>query len=239
MAYNKTIPDEVFESDDHWGIPIVYKDPDIGYNEEAFEVYGCPPALVPFEGSSTKVIDAEIGGRNGVHFFLDDFRFERIILDPEKYDKTLSNADVLLTPDFSLYINMPRAVQVFNVFRNRWMGAYWQRQGLHVIPTIAWSDMESFEYAFCGVELNATVAVSTVGPAKRLDTRQGFEDGFHAMVNILEPNLVVVYGKLWFEPEVPVQVYAREPHPIHRRGPDPAPFPDNGALWLLDGGDNK
>lgn len=56
----------------------------------------------------------------------------------------------LLSPDFSMFTNMPIALQIESVFKNRWCGAYWQSKGLKVIPTVSWGDERSFE--FCSWE---------------------------------------------------------------------------------------
>ena len=67
----------------------------------------------------------------------------------------------LLSPEFSLYWDMPRALQIYSTFKNRWCGAYWQRQGFIVIPTVFWSSNDSFEFCFDGIERGLVVAVST------------------------------------------------------------------------------
>ena len=59
-----------------------------------------------------------------VHFFLDDYRFENIYNNPEKKIETLKQYKAVLTPDFSMYVEMPIALQLFSTFKNRWVGAY-------------------------------------------------------------------------------------------------------------------
>ena len=44
----------------------------------------------------------------GVHFFLDDYQIERIWNRPEFYINKLKDFDCVLTPDFSLYSDMPK-----------------------------------------------------------------------------------------------------------------------------------
>ena len=61
-----------------------------------------------------------------VHFFLYDYKFEDIWNNPDKYIKKLSQYKAVLTPDFSMYIEMNENMQRYNTFRNRWVGAYWQ-----------------------------------------------------------------------------------------------------------------
>lgn len=50
----------------------------------------------------------------GIHFFLDDYQFERVWNTPDKYLKYLSRYDCVLAPDFSLYVDFPLAVTIYN-----------------------------------------------------------------------------------------------------------------------------
>lgn len=88
-----------------------------------------------------------------------------------------SKFDCVLTPDFSLYTDMPKAMMIWNTYRSRLLGWFWQQEGLTVIPTVSWADEDSFNFAFDGLPLNATLAVSTVGVkrAKRLHS-YGLQD---------------------------------------------------------------
>ena len=72
----------------------------------------------------------------------------------------------LCSPDFSTYINMPSWLQIANVAKNRWCGAYWQSKGLKVISTISWGNSASFEFCFEGVEENSIVAIGMIGCKK-------------------------------------------------------------------------
>ena len=73
-----------------------------------------------------------------VHFFLYDYKFEDIWNNPDKYIKKLSQYKAVLTPDFSMYIEMNENMQRYNTFRNRWVGAYLADKGIRVIPTVNW-----------------------------------------------------------------------------------------------------
>ena len=48
----------------------------------------------------------------GIHFYIDDYQFERIWTSPEGYAEILSEYDCMVTPDFSLYLDMPRAMKI-------------------------------------------------------------------------------------------------------------------------------
>ena len=68
-----------------------------------------------------------------VHFFLYDYRFERVWKNPEADIEKLSRYRAVLSPDFSMYLEMAPVMQMYNVFRNRWCGAYWASKGIRVI----------------------------------------------------------------------------------------------------------
>ena len=99
----------------------------------------------------------------GIHFFVDDYQFIRLWNDPDRYMPMLQQFRYVLTPDFSLYTDFPKALQIWNHYRKHWIGAYMQMYGIDVIPTIAWSTPESFEWCFDGELTNGIVAVSSVG----------------------------------------------------------------------------
>ncbi len=132
-----------------------------------------------------------------VHFFLDDYRFETVWNRPWKALAALRPFTTLLTPDFSIYRDWPLMLQLWNTYRNRWCGRFWQEQGFNVIPTISWSTAVSYEFCFLGIPRRSVVAVAAVGV--KLDSpleQQLFLDGFREMVRRLEPLVVLGYGRL-------------------------------------------
>ena len=96
-----------------------------------------------------------------IHFFTYDWLFEKVYEKPELELEKLKQYKYLLSPDFSIFTNMPLALQIENIFKNRWCGAYWQSQGLKVIPTVSWGDEKSFHFCFDGIEEGSVVAVCT------------------------------------------------------------------------------
>jgi len=87
-----------------------------------------------------------------VHFFLYDYRFERVWKNPDNDIEKLSRYRAVLSPDFSMYLEMAPVMQLYNVFRNRWCGAYWASKGIRVVPTVNWGDESTFDFCFEGIE---------------------------------------------------------------------------------------
>ena len=117
--------------------------------------------------------------------------FYSIILSLPKVREKFRQYAFLLTPDFSTYADMNIWRQVESVAWNRWVGAYWQNNGLTVIPTISWSSRRSFDFCFDGVEKNSIVAISTIGCKK---SKLPFMLGYEAMLNRLNPQTIICFG---------------------------------------------
>lgn len=132
----------------------------------------------------------------GLHFFVDDYQFLRLWSNPDAYLDMLRRFKVVCTPDFSTYTDFPKAVQIYNHYRKHWLGAYWQANGVTVIPTVSWSDRDSFEWCFDGEPVGGTVAVSSVGTQLNKESRKLFIDGYNEMLARLKPKLIYFYSNV-------------------------------------------
>lgn len=140
--------------------------------------------------TKTKANDNENKNKT-IHFFTYDWLFDKVYEKPELAFEKLDQYYALLTPEFSTYKDMPLARQIDSVFKNRWCGAYWQKQGMTVIPTVSWGSIPSMEFCFDGIEKGSVVAVSTY---TREDNKIGFMLGYNKMLEIIEPSAVICYG---------------------------------------------
>lgn len=131
-----------------------------------------------------------------IHFFLDDYQFARLWNRPDDYINLLSKFDCVCSPDFSTYTDYPKAIQIYNHYRKHWLAAYWQMYGIKVIPTISWSDEDSFEWCFDGEPVGGTVAVSSVGTQNDKLAKELFIKGYNEMMKRLEPETVIFYGTI-------------------------------------------
>jgi len=132
--------------------------------------------------------------RYGVHFFIDDYQFERLWRKWKTYEELLKQFSAVMTPDFSIYTNYPVAVQIMNHYKKHFVGACLQNAGLRVYPTISWSDENSYEWCFDGEPVGGTVCVSSVGTQKNPVARKLFKRGYDAMCERLQPETIIFYG---------------------------------------------
>lgn len=130
----------------------------------------------------------------GIHFYVDDYQFERIWNDPHKYINVLRDFDCVLTPDFSLYMDMPIAMKIWNVFRSRLIGQMMQDEGLTVIPTVSWAEPETFEFCFDGLPEGGVMSISTVGVKQNDSAFDIWKAGATELLKRKKPAALLVYG---------------------------------------------
>ena len=130
----------------------------------------------------------------GIHFYIDDYQFERIWNAPHNYMDILKKFDCVLTPDFSLYTEMPLPMKMWNVYRSRLIGQIMQDYNIKVIPTLQWCEEDSFEFVFEGIEEGGTVSVSTIGVKKDEEALKIWIAGMDKAIEIIKPKTIIVYG---------------------------------------------
>lgn len=176
-AYNLGLIDYDNLTNDFWQMPVIRNNNYI------------PKDLIGFNYAKTSKNKSA-----GVHFYIDDYQFERIWNTPEKYLDVLTAYDCILSPDFSLYMDMPMPIKIWNIYRSRQIGAYYQSKGITVIPTISWAEADTFNFAFKGIPKGSIVSVSTVGVKRNKEALQIWRDGMDEMIRQIEPSAILIYG---------------------------------------------
>lgn len=169
------------------------------YDEDNTEGFYQMPVLQPCNYIPEDIIgfNYALTSKNkdcGIHFYIDDYQFERIWTQPQLYLDKLSEYQCIFTPDFSLYTDMPIAMKIWNTYRSRLIGQIAQRMGILVIPTVSWCREDSFDFCFDGLPKRATLSISTIG-IKKEDYNFGlWKAGMDEMIARLEPKTLLVYG---------------------------------------------
>ena len=157
-----------------------------------------PDFFVPF--SQRKRADSDI---SAVCFYEHDTCFYEILADPEKYIDELKQFQAVISPDCSMYRDAPLAVQITNLYRSRAIGSFWQRRGVNIIPNIRWGSKDTYtnsvlpeKIAFLGAPKHSIVAIGTYGCIRHREDKYHFKAGLDAMLETLEPEVVLVYGAM-------------------------------------------
>lgn len=158
-----------------------------------------PKYLVPFS-ERNKITNPK---EAFVVFYEHDDKFADIIRNPSKYVDDLKRFAGVISPDNSLYRDIPLAVQIANIYRNRLIGSFLQRKDIPVITNLRWGDERTYgrelfgeAVAFSSAPKRSVVAVGCYGCIRGKENKKYFVDGFLAMLDELEPEAVIIYGKL-------------------------------------------
>lgn len=129
-------------------------------------------------------------------FYTDDRRFEWIWRQPLKAVEKLRRYRYVLSPDFSTYLDMPKPIREYNIFRNKVLSALWQRYGINVIPSITWTTLGNITEDLDGWPENSIIAINSTGVGRDKRSKHYWVEGYHAAIDILNPTHILRYGGL-------------------------------------------
>ena len=157
-----------------------------------------PKGLIPFTKRKR-----DTDHKNFICFYEHDIKFRDCLIAVDEYIDDLSEYPGIVSPDCSLYLDMPLCLQIANVYINRAIGHYFQERGMCVIPNVRWGDERTYttkvlpeKLAFLGIPKHSIVSVGTYGCVKSNEAKHYFREGLIAMLETLEPKVVLVYGAM-------------------------------------------
>ena len=156
--------------------------------------YIIPKRLIPF----SKALSCSDNDQ-WVHFYEDDAAFERVWNRPRTYLHILKRYQGVITPDFSIYRDMPLVMQQWNTYRGRALGHWWQDNGIRVIPNVRTGDQRTYSFCCDGLPISSTIAVGSHGCIKIRQERDFFLQGLLYVINRLRPGTIIIYGTAPFD----------------------------------------
>lgn len=150
-----------------------------------------PMGLIPFNEIKTCKSNSQC-----VHFFIDDYQFERIWNQPGRYIECLKQFQCVISPDFSQYIDMPFAHRMWNNYRGKFIGAWLQSQGVNIMPNVTWSLPDSYDYSFEGIPQKSVIAINSTGVARYGFSRYLWLKGYQEAISRLNPIAIIRYGNV-------------------------------------------
>ena len=159
---------------------------------EGYEVTDFPKRIIAFhEAMSVSQTDFDAI----VHFFISDDLFIRLFREPEKYVPKLKQYKYVLSPDMSQYLEMPYYSRYASNCHNKAMAQYLQRQGVHVIANVTWSQPDSYDYCFAGIPCGTTIAINSNGVNANADSKYLWYRGYEEALQRLHPTHIIRYGQ--------------------------------------------
>ncbi len=158
-----------------------------------------PASFIPFDERNKW----EYG--SGIHCFAEDFKINSTFSCAERVCRSLHEYVCVVAPDFTLYVDAPRALNVYSLYKNRWVTSYWQRNGVRTIPSASWAGVDSFNYCFDGLPEGGIIAVGHVAIGRDRHEKELYKTGVEELVKRKHPDVLLVYGlPLDFNPDVKV-----------------------------------
>lgn len=134
--------------------------------------------------------------RQYVHFYSHDREFSRILTSTSHYLELMKQFDGVISPDCSILVGQSPCLQQTNTYMNRAVGFHFQKNGIPVIPNIRWGDRSTYGFCFLGVPQNSIVSIGSHGCLRDKELRRHFKTGLAAMLEVLYPTDVLVYGRM-------------------------------------------
>ena len=75
-----------------------------------------------------------------------------------------------------------------------WIGAWWQRHGINVIPNLHYSTPDSWEFMFDGLPKNSAISISTVGINRDKYTWNLMKKAVSEMIDRIDPVTILWRG---------------------------------------------
>lgn len=131
-------------------------------------------------------------------FFSWDQKFENWWQVPSFYVTKMLNSGLrtAIMPDFSLWIAEPKALHLFNVFRNLWLARYFQEAGIKVIPKVNASSEEMWDYCWSGVPDPCPVLAMQLQTQGKPEEHppEGIVESFREILRRFHPGQMLIYG---------------------------------------------
>ena len=168
---------EGIEFSPEWEMPVVHR------------CDAHPVRLVPFSWAM------ETGCRDFdafVHFYEDDFRFERFWGTPRRYLPRLRSFAGVVMPDFSCATDFPVPLKMWAAYRNQLLAAWMQHEGLTVIPSAR--AQPDCPWLLEGLPHGGTLAICGRALVKDVAERRRFTRDVGTTVEELRPDAIAYYG---------------------------------------------
>lgn len=161
------------------------------------------PEVKPYKGAIPKSITPYTMKRKGdktgaIHFFIDDYHYAGMYLwgHLSQFTRGLSDYQSIIAPDYSLYLDQSRTLNLFQIYQNRVVTAIWQQMGLNVIPSVSWGNADSFDYCFDALPQQSVLAIGGVGNVHHKTMTELWEYGVRLTIERLHSVELIIYGAL-------------------------------------------
>lgn len=128
-------------------------------------------------------------------FFMDDYNFDVIWTNCDRYIPILRKAKGVITPDFSMLPELLPGQNIFNCTRNRVIAYYLQKNNIDIIPVASWCYLEDFDWCLDGLPQYSSIAISTNGSLSNPYSKRILLKGVDILQKKLRPSHLIICGR--------------------------------------------
>lgn len=125
----------------------------------------------------------------GLHFFSEEYQYRSVWEYPDRHLDLFRRCRAVVTPDYSVYTDMPKAQQLWNHYRRQWLARYWQMYGVNVVSCVTWDLLDFRPWSICGIPKGTSIARSWVN---RNGLKRERLEGFMRIIEMLEPRRIYI-----------------------------------------------
>lgn len=165
-----------------------------------------------------------------VCFYEDDQNFDGpngIWNYPKKAYEILKHFEGIIAPDFSTYIDFPKPLKLYNLYRINAFG-YWYGQicKKKVIANARWGLSDSFDYSFDGIKDGDIVSIGILASGLKYKiNHQLFQQGLKYLIKEKSIKKIILYGSgnyrfmdcFFHDPNLEIREYECRTHKAYRK----------------------
>lgn len=205
----KFCKEELFHSDLYGPMPKAFSTP--------------LPELAPYKGDlPVRLLPFNVAYSTGnfnctVHFFINDQLFIRVLRNPEKYLDFFKKCHSVIGTDLSQYSDMSAEDRYYSAYINRAISAYFQQNGVRLIPNVTWSLPDSYYYSWSSMPSHSVIAINCKGIMQHDASIYLWKKGYTAACMTLCPSHIVRYGSIMSDENTAISLYFENERLNHMR----------------------
>ena len=146
-----------------------------------------------------------------VHFYLYDYMFQCLNNHLLQYTSMLMSYPMVISPDFSVYLNWTERDKRQSAWRNQQIARLWQANGIPVIYNVSWAGPDSYSYCIHVYPKHCVIAINCSGIRGDPDAIYFWYQGYEEVLKTLEPSLIIRYGDKMEGEKEDISIYFNNP----------------------------
>jgi ParB-like chromosome segregation protein Spo0J len=195
--------DQLWPIENYWGIPALKSDMLMDTIPEPIDTWA-GQEVTPDDGKTTWIWNFGLAASKGLPWdralmagFTYDVKFQALYEDPEFQFARLLQAGLRqsIVPDFSMWGDEPRFLQMQAVYRAAWVGRFMQEIGIKVMPRLMWGDPSDWKWCFDGIPIGAPCIAACFQAADPKDYESPYvAEQLRNAIRVLKPQALLVYS---------------------------------------------